>query len=163
MKKTAIILLIAVAVAIAVLNAYQLSQINLNEREKPEKIELGDVMTKLQRHSNKLWFAGINENWELTAFYIEELEESFEELSGKDIEENGVNISLLSDQMGLGSIKPIENSVKSKNIDEFRKSYIQMVNQCNACHIATKYGFVIIKPPLSPLFDNQEYGNTRSN
>ena len=35
-------------------------------------VEVADVMTKLQRHANKLYFAGKHENWKLADFYIDE-------------------------------------------------------------------------------------------
>lgn len=35
----------------------------------------GDFMGSIQNHHNKLWFAGINESWELATFEMHELEE----------------------------------------------------------------------------------------
>src|SRR5690554_1826826 len=55
-------------------------------KELEKKIEnaytpgFGDFMGSIQNHHNKLWFAGINENWELAAFEIHELEEIFEDI-----------------------------------------------------------------------------------
>src|SRR5512140_1706376 len=39
---------------------------------------LGEVMSAIQMHHAKLWFSGINENWELAAFEIGEIKEQLD-------------------------------------------------------------------------------------
>jgi len=58
-----------------------------------EPIEIADIMTKLQRHMNKLYFAGENQNWDLAAFYLEEVEETVKGVANKNIMEGQVNVS----------------------------------------------------------------------
>ncbi|MBL4754453.1 MAG: hypothetical protein JKY52_12775 [Flavobacteriales bacterium] len=125
--------------------------------EKGEDIELGDVMTKLQRHANKLWFSGKAANWPLAAFYVHELDETFEELTIHEVFYEGVNISLLTKQMGLKPLKSVEDAVKRKDGAAFRSSYKNLVSSCNTCHQSSNHPFVVIKTPTVPAFDNQEY------
>lgn len=128
-----------------------------SEKDSPEDIELGDVMTKLQRHSNKLWFAGQANNWPLAAFYVHELEETFEELTAHEIIDEGVNISILTTQMGLVPLKVVDDAVNQKDSSTFLSSYNNLISHCNACHQTSNHPFVVIKTPNNPALDNQEY------
>src|SRR5947208_2029132 len=56
-------------------------------------VEIADIMTKLQRHANKLYFAGKFENWPLADFYVEEIEETVNDVARKEIMDRQVNIS----------------------------------------------------------------------
>ncbi|MGH2563654.1 MAG: hypothetical protein ACRDE5_04015, partial [Ginsengibacter sp.] len=38
---------------------------------------LGEIMGGIQMHHAKLWYAGINDNWELAQYEIDELKERF--------------------------------------------------------------------------------------
>lgn len=122
-----------------------------------EDIELGDVMTKLQRHSNKLWFSGREANWPLAAFYIHELEETFELLTEGEIIDEGVDISSLALSMGLGPLAVVEEAVKQRDSAAFLSSFENLTSNCNVCHRSSNHPFVVITKPTSPIFDNQEY------
>ena len=127
------------------------------EQEEPEDIELGDVMTKLQRHINKLWFAGQEANWPLSAFYVHELEETFEELTDHEVIDEGVNITDLAKSMGLKPLKMVEDAVQQKDAEAFQLSYDNLISHCNSCHQSSNHPFVVIKTPAIPVFDNQDY------
>ena len=40
----------------------------------------GELMTNVQAHHSKLWFAGKNKNWELAGFEVKELNEILDDL-----------------------------------------------------------------------------------
>lgn len=130
---------------------------HITTTEINEEFELADVMFKLQRHFNKLWFSGMNSNWPLASFYVHELEEALEELEDARVMEEGQNISELAKMMTHHIIEDIEHSLANKNREEFKNSYHTMINACNACHVITKHEFVVIKTPEKPAFDNQVY------
>lgn len=124
-------------------------------REAP--IELADVMTKLQRHANKLYFSGKMENWKLADFYIEEIEETVKAISKKDIMDGQINVSGLMAGLILPEIEALENVVSKKDLPGFEKHYQALVTSCNACHEAAKRPYLVIELPRTPIFDNQRY------
>jgi len=123
----------------------------------PEPIEIGDIMTKLQRHANKLYFAGEHRNWELAAFYLEELEETVKGIANKDIMEGQVNVSGLMQGVLVPEVETLEEKLQHQNLDEFRAQYRTLIKGCNSCHEATKHPYIRIIEPRTPIFDNQDY------
>ena len=45
----------------------------LQEIKEKYRPGLGEIMSGIQTHHAKLWFAGINENWKLAAYEIKEI------------------------------------------------------------------------------------------
>ncbi len=113
----------------------------------------GETMGDIQTHHAKLWYGGLNGNWKLAEFEIHEIGELFDNLikyqsSRKETE----YLSLMSP-----SIKNIIKVIKEKNIEKFKKGFIQLTNSCNECHIKTKYEFVRIIVPRGDQMGNQKY------
>ena len=127
------------------------------QMQAQEPIEIGDIMTKLQRHMNKLYFAGEHKNWELTAFYLEEVEETVKGVANKDIMEGKVNISGLMQGLMVTEIETMEEKLQYQDVESFRQQYFVLVKACNLCHEATKHSYIKIIPPRTPIFDNQDY------
>lgn len=114
---------------------------------------LGEFMTSIQIHHNKLWFAGQAENWELADFEIHEITEALDDIKKYN-----------TDRPEIASIKMIEPAIDSlnkaiaaKDAGMFRQHFITLTNTCNNCHRATKHEFNVIKLPETPLFSNQEF------
>lgn len=129
-----------------------------NGDEEEEEVEVALYMTHIQRHMNKLYFAGKAGNWDLAGFYVHEVEEMLESLEKHNVvEDDGISLSPLLKAMGLGPLELLEAEVKKKNRDGFEKLYTNQVQQCNACHTASKYPFIKIAVPTSPAFTNQIY------
>ncbi len=129
------------------------------EIDEPEELfEVADVMNKLQRYFNKLWFAGKSENWKLANFYHHEMDEAFEELQEANVIENGQNLSNLSKVMADPGMDELKIAIESNSLDAFGESYIIMMNGCNSCHLVAKHPYIKIIPPTSPAYSNQEYG-----
>ncbi len=117
--------------------------------------EVALVMAHFQRHFNKLWFAGINSNWELAGFYIHELEESMEELESENVMDEGINLSEMVKLMGISQLEKLEEAVEAKSSERFEADYVQLMNACNGCHAASSHAFIKIIRPTTPALDNQ--------
>ena len=128
-------------------------------KELEKKIEnaytpgFGDFMGSIQNHHNKLWFAGINENWELAAFEIHELEEIFEDI--ENTYPNREETKFIP--MIHPGLEAVEKAVSEQNSDIFKSSYQTLTNACNTCHKATKHEFINITIPTAPSYTNQDY------
>lgn len=120
-----------------------------------KEVELALIMSRLQLYMNKLYFSGINDNTELRDFYVHEIEESMEEISGGNVTHEGVDISQNMQMFGLSQLEVFEQALAEEA--DFSEAYGDFVNACNSCHTASKYPFIIIKEPTNPVFDNQVY------
>lgn len=123
--------------------------------EEEEEIEVSSIMTNIQRHFGKLYFAGTAQNWDLAEFYTHEVEEAMEELEEHNVVEDGINISKFVSIMGLTPLKNIDEAVDKKDLTAFNTAYTAQINQCNACHASTKHPYIRIKEPERPVFSNQ--------
>ena len=132
------------------------SSVVSNVPEKKEEIELAVFMGRMQRFSDKLYFAGKNQNWELAKFYLHELEETAEEVEDAKIIEDGHDISKLIGTMLGTTVEATEKTVlNNPSVEKFEENYRAMVAGCNNCHKATDHGFIQISIPKEPTYRNQ--------
>ncbi len=122
--------------------------------EPKTEVELATLMLRLQIHMDKLYFSGKAGNQPLTAFYVHEIRETVEEIEQAGITEDGVAVSLLTPRMLEPELRKLDE-VKARA--GFAKAYSGTVAACNGCHVASKHGFIVIRVPDRPMFDNQVY------
>lgn len=129
--------------------------------KRPKEIEdeeypLLETMGYYQRFSQKLWLAGVNENWELAEFYAHELHEVTEELVKSNVMHDGMNLSDMAESIIEKNIQRVDGAVDQKDQVVFRQSYELMIGSCNVCHIKTEHPFIkILVPNDSTLFNQQ--------
>jgi hypothetical protein len=122
----------------------------VNDSYKPG---LGEFMSNVQLHHAKLWFAGINQNWELADFEIHEIKESLEDIQKYQSErEESKAIPII-----YPPLDSVQSAVDKKNLNNFKSSFIALTNTCNSCHEAVKFEFNKVKVPDSPPFSNQGF------
>src|SRR5689334_12370793 len=114
---------------------------------------LGEFMTNVQIHHAKLWFAGINENWELADFEIHEINELMEDIRNFNADRPEVN-SINTIQAPIDSVSA---AIQQKTPGSFKTAYTLLTNACNDCHRNTQHGFNVVKIPDQPPFSNQEF------
>ncbi len=113
----------------------------------------GDFMGSIQNHHNKLWFAGINENWELAEFEVHEIEEIFEDIRTVHPDREETQLLYMIDR----GLNEVDEAIDHKNIVTFKNSFQNFTNACNSCHKATKHEFIRIVIPNAPFFSNQDF------
>ncbi len=113
----------------------------------------GDLMSSIQNHHSKLWFAGINHNWKLADFEVHEIIELLDDIK----EYQGKREETKEIDMVNPALDKIKNAVNNKNLTSFKSSYKQLTNSCNQCHKITKFEFNIVKIPTKQIFSNQEF------
>lgn len=114
---------------------------------------LGSIMLGIQMHHDKLWFSGINENWELAEFAMEELVEGLEDIKkyhpdrqeAKDME------------IIFPAMDSIESAIEKMDLSSFNEHYDYLTRSCNKCHVVTDHAFVVILAPERPVFSNQDF------
>jgi hypothetical protein len=113
----------------------------------------GEFMSGIQVHHEKLWFAGINQNWKLADFEIHEIEESLEDIK-KYCTDRPESKSI---DMINAPLDSVSKAIVSKNETEFKSGYLLLTNTCNSCHQATNHEFNVITVPTTPPFSNQVF------
>lgn len=135
----------------------QLLQLRIDSLQKhidnSYKPGFGEFMSTIQVHHEKLWFAGINQNWQLAGFEINEIKESLENVKIYCKE----RLETTSLSMIDNPLDSVNYAIDQKNLSLFENSFITLTNTCNNCHHATEYGFNVIRIPTTPLFSNQEF------
>lgn len=115
---------------------------------------LGELMSFIQLHHAKLWFAGSNSNWKLSDFELSEINEALEDIKSYNADRPEIK--------DLGIIEPALKNVsqanKQRNSKQFEDSFMELTVSCNTCHVATDHGYIVIKTPDSPPFSNQDFG-----
>lgn len=109
-------------------------------------------MSFMQRYTTKLYFSGMEENWELAGIYTHEIEELSESILDANHTDDGVDISGLLKTMLPPQIEEIEKAIDAQDRAMFEAKYQTMVQTCNQCHQATNYGVVKVTVPETNPF-----------
>ena len=125
-------------------------QKKLNETYKPG---FGEFMSGIQTHHAKLWFAGLNQNWKLADFEIQEIQEALEDIKQFNSDR--------PEAKDIGMINPamdsVKNAIEQKNYQQFTSSFTLLTNTCNNCHKTTEHGFNVVTIPSSQPVFNQDF------
>ncbi|NBC64966.1 MAG: hypothetical protein GVY07_04795 [Bacteroidetes bacterium] len=113
-------------------------------------------MSFMSRYANKLYLAGVEENWELADIYTHEIEEITETIVDENHVDEGINVSELMEAMLVPQIEQIEQSIDERDLQQFEQKYNILVETCNQCHVAANYGAVKVTVPESNPF-NQDF------
>ena len=115
----------------------------------------GEFMSNIQAHHAKLWFAGLNQNWDLADFEVHEIIETANAVLKYQTERN--------ESKEIGMIFPPLDSVSAaiteKSPENFMRTYTLLTNTCNTCHQATNFAFNVVKIPDTQSFSNQDFSS----
>jgi hypothetical protein len=125
-------------------------KIALNETYKPG---LGEFMSSIQVHHEKLYFAGQNSNWKLADFEIHEIMEAVDDIQHYTSDRPEVKEL----PMLLPALDSVNEAIKMQDKNLFNKNFVILTNTCNACHKAVDYDFNRVKIPDTPPFSNQVF------
>lgn len=123
------------------------------EKKEGYKPGLGEIMSGVQMHHAKLWFAGINLNWKLAGYEINEIKEALE--TAKEIETDRPEVSNIS--MIYGDLDRVSMAIQQQDAEAFKNRFRALTNTCNACHRTVNFGFNVITIPSSPPVSNQDF------
>jgi molecular chaperone GrpE (heat shock protein) len=113
----------------------------------------GELMSSVQAHHAKLWFAGIHKNWKLAEFEVHEITEVLDDVKKY---QNEREESKFIDMM-LPALDSITSAIKNKEVTSFKNSYIFLTNTCNNCHLETEFEYNIVKIPEIQQYSNQDF------
>ncbi|MBN8720755.1 MAG: hypothetical protein J0H85_14995 [Sediminibacterium magnilacihabitans] len=122
----------------------------INKTYKPG---FGEFMSGIQVHHNKLWFTGVNQNWKLADFEINEIKESLDNIKMYCTDRPETKSIGMIDS----SLQSVSNAIQQKNSLQFKNSFHILTTTCNTCHQATGHAFNVITIPSAPPFSNQDF------
>lgn len=125
-------------------------QNQLNDVYKPG---LGEFMSSIQVHHEKLYFAGENNNWKLADFEIHEIMETVDAI--QHYQTSRPEIKELP--MLLPALDSINSAISVQDKKLFERYFVNLTNTCNDCHKAVKYDFNMVQVPSTPPFSNQVF------
>ena len=124
-----------------------------NSSARQYKPGLGEIMSGIQTHHAKLWFAGINANWKLSEYEINEIREMFQ--TAKEFETDRTEVNNIP--MIYGDLDSVSNAIKQQNVELFKNSFQSLTNTCNSCHRTVNFEFNVITIPTAPPVTNQDF------
>ncbi len=113
----------------------------------------GEMMTNIQIHHAKLWFAGKNQNWDLAQYEMNELKETFDDIQKYQKARPESQVI----PMILPALDSVSAAIKMKNPTKFESSYKFLTGTCNDCHQATSHEYNVVIIPQTPPFSNQQF------
>ena len=126
---------------------------SLHKMMEPYALGLGEIMGGIQTHHAKLWYAGINDNWKLAQYEIDELKERFEQ--ARTVETDRPEVKMIP--MMYPSIDSINAAIGNKNLAQFKSGFQLLTTSCNSCHSVNNFEFNIITIPTAPPVGNQDF------
>jgi hypothetical protein len=156
MRKFVLLLLIAVICSCSD-NTEQIQSMQTQINGLQKKLDslytpgFGEFMSNIQVHHAKLWFAGINSNWQLADFEVSEIKEGLQDLK----KYQAARLEINSLPMIYPALDSVYAAVKKENVTDFKNNFSMLTHTCNQCHKTVGYEFNHVKIPDSPPFSNQ--------
>lgn len=124
-----------------------------NSSVQAYKPGLGEIMSGIQMHHAKLWYAGINNNWALSSYEVKEIRELLE--TAKQVETDRKEVADIP--MIYDNLDSVAAAIQQKDLSSFKNSFLTLTNTCNACHRAVNFGFNKVIIPTAPPVSNQDF------
>lgn len=120
---------------------------------------LGEIMSGIQQHHAKLFFAGMEANWGMASYQLNEIKEGLESAYKLHPHFKDITIPLtrMIPMMMDKSIDDVSANIRQKNKDAFLRSYDALTASCNSCHLATKYEYIVLQRPSGSEYSNMEF------
>lgn len=118
---------------------------------------VGEIMSGVQLHFAKLYFAGKAQNWGLAEFELHEIEENLDKAVTLRPEENGTNLVGLADGFKQTQLAALGTAAQHKDWSAFQSAYTEAIGVCNGCHEETTRPFIVITVPAAPPVPNQQW------
>lgn len=114
---------------------------------------MGELMSNIQLHHGKLWFAGENKNWSLAAYNESLIGSAFKKIQLY----HGGTFEAKAASMIDPAMDSLTSAIGEKDSRSFKRSFIFLTTTCNNCHAVTKHAFNVITVPATPPVSNQDF------
>jgi hypothetical protein len=115
---------------------------------------LHTLMVDLAMRHASLWFAGEARNWPLADYMVHELEELVEEIEDLHAVYRDIQVAELLREMTHPAVEALEEAVEEEDPEAFEDAYDALTTACNACHVASDRGAIMMQRPTAPPLTN---------
>jgi hypothetical protein len=113
----------------------------------------GELMTNIQIHHAKLWFAGSNSNWLLAEYQESLIRSGFRKVQQYHGQKPEAKLVAMIEP----AMDSVEKAIREKNAGSFKRQFEFMTSSCNNCHQVTDHPYNVILIPTNVPMDNQRY------
>ena len=109
-----------------------------------------DLMTMLiQPRHIKLYYAGVQKNWELAAAQSRDLRSALVRIEQKipKYMNNGVAESI--SMIFMPKLNAVDAAISAGDLKQFGNAYLALTDACNACHVYMEHPYVVVQIPRS--------------
>jgi cytochrome c1 len=114
---------------------------------------MGDLMSTIQLHHAKLWFAGKNGNWPLANYDASLITSNFMKIQ----KYHGGTFEAKAAFMIDNPMDSVRVAIILKDSLSFQRSFTLLTTTCNTCHAITKHPYNLITIPNNPPVGNQDF------
>jgi hypothetical protein len=114
---------------------------------------MGELMSNIQLHHSKLWFAGEHQNWPLAEYNESLIQSAFKKIQLY----HGSKPEAKAAFMIFPAMDSISKAISEKNKGAFERSFRLMTVTCNNCHTVTSHPFNVITVPKIPPVTDQDF------
>jgi hypothetical protein len=118
---------------------------------------MGELMTTIQLHHAKLWFAGKNGNWALAAYDESLIQSAFKKIQRY----HGATAEAHAATMIDVPMDSITAAIARQDGRAFTRSFTFLTTTCNNCHAVTKHPYNVIIIPHDLPVTNQDFSNPK--
>ncbi|MBU6464794.1 MAG: hypothetical protein KGL35_31840 [Bradyrhizobium sp.] len=113
---------------------------------------LGEIMSAIQARHVKLWYAGKAANWDLAAFELRQLNANLADAARLY---TGIPVSDVTTM--AAPMHSLEDAIAAKDVRRFSKTFSEVTEACNGCHVSMERPFIVIHTPTEqqPLGDQR--------
>jgi hypothetical protein len=109
---------------------------------------LDDLMTMLiQPRHIKLYYAGIQNTWELAAAESHDLRSSFGRIAQTVPTYLNYNVAEAITALITPKMQALDAAIAAGDARQFARAYSDLTSACNACHAYLEHPFLVIKVP----------------
>lgn len=124
-----------------------------NQPSAPYKPGVGELMSSIQLHHAKLWFAGENNNWPLAEYNHSLIRNAFRRIQLY----HGGTYEAKAASMIDPAMDSLSNAIIHKDRSAFESGFRFLTTSCNNCHTVTNHAFNVIIIPAIPPIGNQDF------
>ncbi len=143
-------MLIAVSCAGAILASFAAAQSPADCQAQTIFRILATSWEQSQLRHFKLSFAGKLRNWELAAYELDQIKESFQDAATLY---PGIPVTDMT--IVVEPVRRLSEAIQTKDLQKFSAAFTELTAACNGCHQAIGRGFIVIQVPTSSPFSNQ--------
>jgi hypothetical protein len=109
-----------------------------------------DLMTMLiQPRHIKLYYAGVQKNWELAAAQSRDLRSALVRIEQKIPKYMNNDVAESINMIFMPKLNAVDAAISAGDPRQFGNAYLALTDACNACHVYMEHPYIVVQIPRS--------------